>query len=116
MFELPGVLVWDVHGVQADLHGGVDVAARAVANHPSVGLHDFVLAHQCTVSFRVLLGNDLDEFEETCNPERSTLAACSAGSPLVNKIRRWRSVRYASVSGTPSRIFGGVRSRSTTRV
>jgi len=30
VFELPGMFVRDVDGVQADLHGGIDVAARAV--------------------------------------------------------------------------------------
>src|SRR2546422_5859158 len=49
-----------------------------------------------------------------CRPERSTLAACSAASPLVNRISRCRLDRYARVSGTPSRIFGGVLSSSLT--
>src|SRR6267378_7533071 len=64
VLELPRVLVGDVHGVQADLHGGVDVAARAVADHPAVGFHDFVFAHEFTVGFGAFLGNDFNEFEK----------------------------------------------------
>src|SRR6266481_3884875 len=64
VFELPGMLVGDVDGVQADLHGGVDVAARAVANHPAVGFHDFVFTHEFAVGFGAFFGNDFDELEK----------------------------------------------------
>src|SRR6267378_5541218 len=65
VFELPGVLVRNIHRVEANLHGRVDVAARAVADHPAVRLHDLVFAHQFPVSVRAFLGNDFDELEET---------------------------------------------------
>src|SRR5256885_16949960 len=64
VFELPGVLVRDVDGVQADLHRWIDVAARAVADHPAMGLNDFVLVDERAVHFRAFLGNDFDEFKE----------------------------------------------------
>jgi hypothetical protein len=64
VFELPGVFVRDVDGVEADLHGRVDVAARAVADHPTVRFHDFVFAHEFAVSFGTFLGNNFDELEE----------------------------------------------------
>ena len=51
MLQSPGVLVRDVHRVQADLHRRIDVAARAVADHPAVGFHDFVLVNESAISF-----------------------------------------------------------------
>src|SRR6266404_7123894 len=54
VFELPSMLVRNIHRVEANLHGRVDVTARAVADHPTVCLHDFVFAHQFAVSVRTL--------------------------------------------------------------
>src|ERR1700676_4696726 len=65
VFECPGVLVRDVHGVEADLHCGIDIAARAVADHPAVGLHDFVFVNQSAISLGVFFRNDFDEFEKS---------------------------------------------------
>lgn len=65
VLELPGVLMWDVHGIQTDLHGGIDVAAGAVANHPPMGLHDFVLLYQGAVHVRAFLGNNFDKLKKT---------------------------------------------------
>src|SRR6267378_6859983 len=64
VFELPGMLVWNVHRIEANLHGRIDVAARAVADHPAVRLHDLVFAHQFPVSVRAFLGNNFDELEK----------------------------------------------------
>jgi len=64
VFELPGVLVRDVNCIQADLHGGVDVASRTVSYHPAVRLDDFVFAHKLAVSVRTFFRDDLDELEE----------------------------------------------------
>ena len=65
VFELPGMLMRDIDGVQADLHGGIDVAARAVADHPPVRLYNLMFLDQRPIRFRALLRNDLDKFEET---------------------------------------------------
>src|ERR1700740_1749813 len=65
MLQLPSVLVRDIDRVQADLHGRVDVAARAVANHPAVRFHNFVFPHQLAISVRAFLGHDFDELKET---------------------------------------------------
>ena len=64
VFELPGVLVRDVDGVEADFHGRVDVTARAVANHPGVGLDDFVFVDEGTVGLGIFFVDDFDEFEK----------------------------------------------------
>src|SRR5690348_9935866 len=68
MFQLPRVLVRDVHGVQPHLHRRVDVAPRAVPDHPALRLHDLVLVHQARVCRRVLLRYDLDRFEKSLQP------------------------------------------------
>src|SRR5260370_3246485 len=65
VFQCPGMLVWDVHGIEADLHCWIDVAARAVADHPPVGLHDFVFVNQSAVGLRIFFGHDLDEFKQS---------------------------------------------------
>src|ERR1700745_2970098 len=51
--ESPRMLVGDVDGVQAHFHGWIDVAAGAVADHPAVGLDDFLLVHEPAGSLRV---------------------------------------------------------------
>src|SRR4029079_6223552 len=65
VLKLPGVLVRDVHGVEPDLHRRIDVAARAVSDHPRMSLHDFVLVHQGAVGFVIFLGDDFDELEKS---------------------------------------------------
>ena len=65
VFELPGVLVRDVDGVEADLHGGVDVAARAVADHPGVSFYDFVFVDQEIVGLGIFFADDFDELEKS---------------------------------------------------
>src|SRR5258708_27045565 len=42
VFHVPGVRMRDVHGVEADSHGGVVGAARAVGAHPAPGFVGFV--------------------------------------------------------------------------
>src|SRR5580693_8278749 len=49
VLQLPGVLVRDVHGVESDFHRGIDVAARAVADHPALRFYDLIFAHQAAV-------------------------------------------------------------------
>jgi len=64
MFEVPGVLVGDVDGVQADFHRGVDVAAWGVADHPAVRFYDFVFVDKTSVGDSVFFGDDFDGFEK----------------------------------------------------
>src|SRR5712671_4290098 len=68
VFELSGVLVRNIHRVEANLHGRVDVAARAVADHPTVRFHDLVFAHKFAVSVCTLFRNDFDELEKALQP------------------------------------------------
>ena len=65
VFELPGVLMRDVDGVEADLHGGIDVAARAVADHPGVILYDFVFVDEEIVGLGIFFADDFDELEKS---------------------------------------------------
>ena len=65
VLHVPSVLMRDVDGVEADFHGGIDVAARAIADHPAVGFHDFVLVDQHAVGFGIFLCDDLDKFKES---------------------------------------------------
>jgi hypothetical protein len=62
-FEFPSVAMRNEDGVEANLQGGVDVAAGTIANHPGVGLHHFELADDALVSGAVLFGDDFDGFE-----------------------------------------------------
>src|SRR5882724_871786 len=55
----------DVNGIQPDLHGRVDVAARAVADHPAVSFHNLVLVNQAPVRLRIFLRYDLDGFKKS---------------------------------------------------
>ncbi len=64
VFHVPGVLVGNVDGVEADFHGGVDVAARAVADHPALALDDFMFVDEARVGDGVFFGNDFDGFEK----------------------------------------------------
>src|ERR1700733_342777 len=65
VLELPGVLVRDVDGVEADLHGGIDIAARAVADHPRGVFYDFVFADEEIVGLGILFADDFDELEKS---------------------------------------------------
>ena len=65
VFHVPGVLVRDVDGVEADFHGRIDVAARTVANHPALALDDFVFVDEASVGDGVFFGDDFDGFEKT---------------------------------------------------
>jgi len=64
VLHVPGVRVRDVDGVEADFHSGVDVAARAVTDHPAVRFDDFVFVHQPGVGDGVFFGNDFDGFKK----------------------------------------------------
>src|SRR6266704_558375 len=64
VLQVPGMLVRDEDGVQADFHGRINVAARAVANHPAVGLDDFVLVNQAAIILWIFFSNDFDDLEE----------------------------------------------------
>ena len=64
VLELPGVLVRDINSVEADFHGRIDVASRTVADHPSVGLDDFMFVYESAVGVGVFLRHDFDEFKE----------------------------------------------------
>src|SRR5260370_18919447 len=65
VFELPGMLVRDVDGVQADLHGGIDVASRAVSDHPGLSFYDFVFAPEFAIGLGTFFGNNFDELYKT---------------------------------------------------
>jgi len=65
VFESPGLLVRNVDGVEADLHRWIDVAARAVADHPAVSLDDFVFANESAIGLRIFFRNDFDKFEKS---------------------------------------------------
>src|SRR6266581_1547542 len=64
VFQHPGVRVGDVHGIQTELQRRIDVAAGAVADHPAVRFHNFVLIDERPVGDMVFLRHDLDKFEE----------------------------------------------------
>ena len=68
MFHVPGVLVGNVDGVETDFHGGIDVAAWAVADHPALALDDFVFVDQASVGDSVFFRDDFDGFEKTLQP------------------------------------------------
>src|SRR6202022_786555 len=82
VFELPGLLVRDVDGVEANLHGGIDVAARAVADHPAVGFYDLVFAHEFAIALRAFFGNNLDELEEALQTGALDLGGLLGGLPF----------------------------------
>ena len=63
MLERPGEVVGNEDGVDAGLEGGIDVGARAVADHPGAGAVAAVTGDEAGVSGRVLLGQDLDGSE-----------------------------------------------------
>ncbi len=64
VLHVPGVLMRDVDGVEADTEGGVDVAARGIADHPAMGLDDFVFRDEAGVGDSILFVDDFDSFEE----------------------------------------------------
>ena len=59
------MLVGDVDGVEPNLQRGVDVAARAVADHPAMRFHDFVFPHQTSVGFWIFFADDFDKLEKS---------------------------------------------------
>ncbi len=62
------MLVGDVDGVKTNLHGRIDIAARAVADHPSVGLHDFVFANQSAIGFKIFFRHNFYKFKKSLQP------------------------------------------------
>jgi hypothetical protein len=74
VFHVPGVLVRDVDGVEADFEGGVDVAARAVADHPALRFYDFVFADEAGVGDGVFFVDDFDGLEKAL--QAGTLDFC----------------------------------------
>jgi len=85
VFESPGVLMRDVHGIEADLHRRIDVAARAVTDHPAVGLHDFVFVNQAAVGLGIFFRNDFDEFEKSLQAGALHLGGLFRGFALGKK-------------------------------
>jgi len=64
VFHVPSVLVRDVNGVEADLEGGIDVAAWAVADHPALRLHNFMFADEAGVRDGVFFRDDFNGLKE----------------------------------------------------
>ncbi len=64
VFHVPGVLMRDVDGVESDFEGGIDVAARGIADHPAVGFDDFVFRDEAGVRDGIFFVDDFDGFEE----------------------------------------------------
>src|ERR1700722_14184772 len=63
LLEFPGGGMRNENGVESHLQGGIDVAARAVADHPPVRLHNFELADHAVVCAGVFLDHDFDRIE-----------------------------------------------------
>src|ERR1700685_527133 len=58
VFERPGGVVRDEYGFQAAFERGIDIAARAVADHPSVLFHNVVPVYKSAVGGRVFFRDD----------------------------------------------------------
>src|ERR1700722_7007882 len=65
VLELPGVLMRDVDGVEADLHGGIDVAGRAVSDHPGGVFFVLVFVDEKVVGLGIFFADDFDELEKS---------------------------------------------------
>ena len=65
VFERPSVLMRDVDGVEANLHGGIDVAAWAVADHPGVIFYDFVFTDEEIVGLGIFFADNFNELEKS---------------------------------------------------
>jgi hypothetical protein len=63
VLEDPGGVVRNEDGVEAGLKSGIDVASRAVADHPAVGLDDFELRDDALVGLRIFFGDNFDGVE-----------------------------------------------------
>src|SRR5882724_4418744 len=83
VFHVPGVLVGDVHSVQADFHGGIDVTARAIADHPALRFYDFVFIDQAGISDSIFFWHDLDCFKK----------ALQARALHLGRLFRWFTLR-----------------------
>ena len=64
VLHVPGVLMRDVDGVEADTEGGIDVAARRIADHPAMSFDDFVFRDEAGVSDGVFFVDDFDGLEK----------------------------------------------------
>src|SRR2546421_5943612 len=65
VLHVPGVLMRDVDSVEADAEGGIDVAARGIADHPAVGFDDFVFRDEAGVGDGIFFVDDFDGFEKS---------------------------------------------------
>ena len=65
VLHVPGVLMRDVDSVEADAEGGIDVAARGIADHPAVGFDDFVFRDEAGVRDGIFFVDDFDGLEES---------------------------------------------------
>src|SRR5690348_2009072 len=63
LFEFPCGGMRDEDGVQAGVHGGIDVTAWAIADHPTVRFDDFKLVDHALVGRRILFNDDFDRVE-----------------------------------------------------
>src|SRR5881392_475393 len=64
VLHVPGVLMRDVDSVEADAEGGIDVAARGVADHPAVSFDDFVFRDEAGVGDGIFFVDDFDSLEK----------------------------------------------------
>src|SRR5882757_325069 len=64
VLHVPGVLMRNVDGVEADAKGGIDVAARRIADHPAMGFDDFVFRDEAGVGDSILFVDNFDGFEK----------------------------------------------------
>src|SRR5579863_2974160 len=65
VFQVPGVFVRDIDGIQAELERGINVAARAVTDHTAMRFYDLIFVDKPVVRLVVLLAHDFDEFKES---------------------------------------------------
>src|ERR1700693_920886 len=59
-FQFPGSRMWDEYRAKASMHRRVDIAARAIAHHPTVRFHNFELVDHAFVQTGIFFQHDFD--------------------------------------------------------
>src|ERR1700757_4481000 len=68
MFQMPGIRMRDENGIQTHLQRRIDVAARAIPDHPAVGLDDFELLDHSLVYRGIFFQHDFNRIEMRLQP------------------------------------------------
>ena len=88
LFQFPCSRMWDEYSAKASMHRRVDVAARAIAHHPTVRFHNFELVDHMFVQTGIFFQYDFDGIKIRLQARALYLGSLLGRLALGDRIKR----------------------------